>query len=90
MTHKALSHRYLFLFGPEVGDFFQGTAFPRSCNKAPNLRKVLGISHATRTIVNKAPPLKSQKVPSNRRYLCMMGKDWVSPKSHQPERGCGD
>ena len=46
---------------------------------------VSGMSHATRTIVNKAPALKSQKVPSDPRCFCMMGKDWF-PKNPTSQR----
>jgi hypothetical protein len=50
---------------------------------------VSGMSHATRTIVNKAPPLKSQKSTIQSQILLHDGKGLVSQKSHQPERGGG-
>lgn len=37
---------------------------------------VSGTSQATRIIVKSAPALKTQKVPSNARYSCMIGNIW--------------
>jgi hypothetical protein len=84
---RSTIRRSLLLSIPTPGD--QGRALPTdgtttdfscvhnfviSSNDRP---LVSGISQATSTTVKSAPPLKSQKVPSDPRRRCIIGKSWL-------------
>src|SRR5258705_11797838 len=74
----ALSHRNTFLFGPEFGDFFQGTAFGfrnEPCHRNDR-QQGTGTEEPESTI--------------RPQMLLHDGKGLVSQKSHQPKLGCGD
>src|ERR1700721_170378 len=45
---------------------------------------VSGISHATKIMVNNAPPLKHQNVPSDPRCFCITGNSWLPRKPTTP------